>query len=265
MTPSMNIGFIQFAPEFGEKERNLNRIRQLLRGISADIIVLPELFNTGYTFLNKKELEELAELAKDGDTSRFMSALARETKCAYAYGFAEKDSSLFYDSMNFVTPDGFIHTYRKAHLFSEEKYFFAPGNTPFQVFEYKNTKLGMLICFDWIYPEAARTLALKGSQIILHCANLILPYCPDAMVTRAIENRVFIVTCDRIGTEKRNGKNNIFIGKSEIVSPKGEILIRVNDEECVKIVEIDPGLALNKKATSYNDIFAERREDLYFK
>ncbi|GAH17893.1 unnamed protein product [marine sediment metagenome] len=123
----------------------------------------------------------------------------------------------------------------------------------------------MLICFDWIYPEAIRTLALKGAQIILHPANLVTPYCPDAMITRAIENRVFVVTADRIGKEKRNSKELKFIGKSQIITPKGEILVRVETEECVGFVDIDPNLALDKKFNQYNNLLEDRREDLYFK
>lgn len=260
----MRIGFLQFNPLFGEKQRNFNRVRELLTGIKADIIVLPELFNTGYTFLNKEELAALAETI-EGETGDFMLSLAKEKKCSLAYGFAEEDNNLLYDSMALVSPDGLIGVYRKSHLFFEEKKFFQPGNTGFQVFEYKNVKLGMLICFDWIYPEAIRTLALKGAHIILHPANLVTPYCPDAMITRALENRLFIITADRCGEEKRDGKNNRFIGQSEVVSPKGEILIRVEQEECVEIVDIDPSLAFNKKFNQYNDLFADRREDLYFK
>ena len=255
---------MQFEPIFGEKKRNLGAVNELLKDVNADLIVLPELFNTGYTFVNKSELAELAE-TKTGETADFINSLAKEKNCWFAYGYAEKDKNFFYDSIALMAPHGLIGTYRKAHLFGEEKFFFQPGDTGFPIFAYHGVKLGMLICFDWIYPEATRTLALKGAQVILHTANLVLPYCPDALITRAIENRVFIVMADRIGKERRPGKENKFIGKSQIVSPRGEILIRVNDEACAKVVDINPDLALDKKATPYNDIFAERREDLYFK
>ncbi|KPJ71997.1 hypothetical protein AMJ52_07795 [candidate division TA06 bacterium DG_78] len=260
----MKIGFVQFNPIFGEKNSNCDTVKNLLHGVSADVIVLPELFNTGYTFLNKAEVAMLAE-TKNGKTADFMLSLAQEKKCCFAYGFAEKNKNFFYDSMALMSPDGLIGVYRKSHLFFEEKKFFQPGNTGFHVYTYKNVKLGMLICFDWIYPEATRTLALKGAQIILHPANLVTPYCPDAMITRAIENRIYIVTADRIGKEKRDKKELSFIGKSQVVSPKGEILIRAETEECVKIVDIDPDLALNKKFNQYNNLFDDRREDLYFK
>lgn len=167
--------------------------------------------------------------------------------------------------MAFISPDGLVALYRKSHLFFEEKKFFHPGDTGFQVFRYKDVTWGMLICIDWIFPEAMRTLAVKGAQVVLHPANLIMPYCPDAMVTRALENRVFVVLADRTGVDRRNEKELRFIGRSEIVAPNGDILIRAGDEECVKVVEIDPDLSLNKKINEYNDIFVDRREDLYFK
>jgi len=76
----------------------------------------------------------------------------------------------------------------------------------------------MMICFDWFFPESARTLALKGAQLILHPSNLVMPYCQDAMITRSIENRVFSITSNRIGRE--GGYN--FTGKSQIVSFDGK-------------------------------------------
>ena len=260
----MKIGFLQFNPVFGDKDKNLATVEKLLSEVDADLIVLAELFNTGYTFLNKAALPDLSDQT-NGEPYDFMLALARESDCAFAYGFAEKDNDLLYDSMALVSPDGLIGVYRKIHLFFEEKKFFQPGDTGFHVFEYKNVKLGMLICFDWIYPEAMRTLAVKGAQIILHPANLVTPYCPDAMITRALENRVFIIMADRCGEEKRNGKMNKFIGQSEVVSPHGEILVRARQQKCIKIVDIDPALALDKKFNQYNDLIVDRREDLYFK
>ncbi|MEO0205999.1 MAG: nitrilase-related carbon-nitrogen hydrolase, partial [candidate division WOR-3 bacterium] len=115
------------------------------------------------------------------------------------------------------------------------------------------------------YPEAMRTLALKGAQIVILPANLVLHFCPDAMITRSLENRIFTVVADRTGQEDRGTKKLSFIGKSQIVAPNGEILLRAGSEECVRVVEINPDLALNKKVTPHNDVFKQRREDLYFR
>lgn len=261
----MKMGFVQFDPVFGNKEHNFKTVETLLKGCSADIIVLPELFATGYTFLSKEELTALAEGKDNGETYDFVLTLAQKKECCFAYGFAEQDEYRLYNSMAFVSPEGLVNVYRKAHLYCDEKLFFEPGATGFVVFKYENTTFGMLICFDWIYPEAMRTLAVKGAQVILHAANLVMSYCPAAMITRALENHVFIATANRTGTERRNGIEHTFIGKSQIVSPKGKVLVNTDSETCVKIADIDPREALDKKITERNDLLKDRRLDLYFK
>ncbi|MEO0216710.1 MAG: nitrilase-related carbon-nitrogen hydrolase [candidate division WOR-3 bacterium] len=261
----MKLGFVQFSPTFGEKLKNFERVRYLLKDATADLFVLPELFNTGYLFLNKKELIELAEIKDGGPTYEFILNLCREKNCAIAYGFAEKDGDCIYNAAILMAPNGIIGHYRKTHLFFEEWFIFTPGNLTYRVFEYQGVKIGMLICFDYIYPEAMRTLALKGAQVVVLPANLVLHFCPDAMVTRSIENRIFTVLADRTGVDDRSVKSLKFIGKSQIVAPDGEIMVRVGDEECVKVVEIDSNLALDKRVTPHNELFKQRRTDLYFR
>ncbi len=259
----MRVGFVQFNPQFGDKQKNYTAVEQLLRDIHADVIVLPELFNTGYAFLSKNELADLAEPVA-GTTGQFMHDLAKKSNCAFAYGFAEKAGSVYYNSMVFVSPKGIVASYRKSHLFFEEKFLFRPGDTGFNTFEYDGVKFGMLICWDWIYPEAMRTLVLKGAQIILHSANLVTPYCPDSMKTRSIENRVFVVTADRAGDEIRGDKNFHFIGKSQVVAPGGDILVRAGEEACAEAIEIEPKDSLNKRMNIHNDLFLDRRSDIYY-
>ena len=122
----------------------------------------------------------------------------------------------------------------------------------------------MMICFDWIFPEIARTLALKGADILCHSTNLVLPFCQDAMVTRCIENRVFALTANRVGTERRAGSEFTFTGRSQVVDPKGRIHTRAGtEEEGVFVVDIDPSLARDKAVTEANDIFKDRRPELY--
>ncbi|MDI6817131.1 MAG: nitrilase-related carbon-nitrogen hydrolase, partial [Actinomycetota bacterium] len=117
----------------------------------------------------------------------------------------------------------------------------------------------------WIFPESARTLALMGTDIICHPSNLVLPYCPDAMVYRCLENRVFAITCNRTGLEERGGKERLtFIGKSEIVSPKGEILERASEtEDALIVVDIDPRQARDKQLNRYNNLLGDRRPEMY--
>jgi predicted amidohydrolase len=122
----------------------------------------------------------------------------------------------------------------------------------------------MMICFDWIYPEAARTLAIKGAQLIVHPSNLVLPYCPDAMVTRCLENRIFAATADRVGRENRGSFDLEFIGTSEIVSPRGDILTRLDkDTPGVVAVDVDLRRSDKKKINDYNDLIVDRKPEQY--
>ena len=121
-----------------------------------------------------------------------------------------------------------------------------------------------MICFDWRFPEAARKLALLGAQIICHPSNLVLPHCPDAMVTRALENCLFTITANRVGSENRIEKRLQFIGHSRIIAPTGKILAELDDNnEGFIMVEIDPKLADDKAVTSGNDLFKDRRPEFY--
>ncbi|MCI0472773.1 MAG: acyltransferase, partial [Ignavibacteria bacterium] len=227
--------------------------------------VLPELCNTGYLFKSRKELYDFAEPVPSGETIQTFLSLARKRNLSIIFGLAERDRKKVYNSSVFISPRGKITTYRKAHLFLEEKFIFDPGNTGFRAFNWGDIKIGMLICFDWIFPEAARSLALTGAQIICHPANLILHYAESVTVSRAIENRVFYIMANRTGAEKRGKKVLQFTGRSQIISPSGEVLAKAtNDEEAVEIVNIDPIKAKNKFVTRYNDIFKDRRRKLYY-
>ncbi|THJ21548.1 MAG: acyltransferase [Nitrospira sp. CG24E] len=261
----MRIGYFQFAPRFGEVSQNLDRVLETLAQAEADLVVLPELFASGYQFVSQQEAIELSESVPDGPTTQRLIDLARRRKMVIVAGLPERAGAACYNSAVIVGLSGFIGCYRKTHLFFEETLFFTPGDTGFQVWDIGPAKIGVMICFDWYYPEAARTLALKGADIICHPSNLILPNCPDSMPVRCLENRVFAVTANRTGSEARSGKDQLtFIGNSEVVAPRGTILHRApRDQEELYIVEIDPADARNKALTPYNDLLRDRRESLY--
>ncbi len=261
----MRVGYLQFEPAFGEVERNLDHVAACLGSVEADLIVLPELFATGYQFQSKDEVRRLAESVPDGATTRHLTELAARRDCTIVAGVAEREGDDCFNSAVVIGPRGFIGCYRKTHLFFEETLFFTPGNSGFHVWDIGLAKVGVMICFDWYYPEAARTLALQGAEIIAHPSNLVLPNCPDSMVTRCLENRVFSVTANRIGREARGGKDPLtFIGLSEVVDPRGRILHRApRDSEDLCVVEIDPASARNKALNPYNDLLRDRRPALY--
>lgn len=115
-------------------------------------------------------------------------------------------------------------------------------------------------------PESCRTLALEGAQVIAHSANLVMPYCQNAMVTRCLENKVFAVTANRVGTERRGDDIFSFTGKSQITSVDGEILASgPQNEPSISMVEIDEKRAENKSINPYNDLFEDRRKEFYSK
>ncbi len=261
----MKVGYVQFNPRFGEVKANLSCVVEKLSVINADLLVLPELFATGYQFVSQEEVSGLAEEIPSGITTQTLTKLCRDKGFYIAAGLAEKAGDSFFNSAVLIGPEGFCGVYRKTHLFAQEKELFSPGDTGFKVFDIGKARLGLMICFDWFFPESVRSLALEGADIICHCANLVLPHCPDAMVTRCVENRVFAITANRIGSEERGGKKRLtYIGKSEIINPEGKIITRAGEkDEEIKVVDIDPLLARNKQVNSYNHIFSDRRPDLY--
>jgi len=259
----MKVGYAQFGPIFGDKKANTKAILRLLEeGVDqeADLLVLPELCNTGYVFKSEEEVRTLSEDVPEGRTTRELIKFAENSNLYIVTGLCERGNGKYFNSAIIVGPEGFIAKYRKAHLFNEENLWFSKGNTPFQVHNILNARIGIMICFDWFFPESVRILALKAAQIICHPSNLILPYCQKALLGAAAQNRVFIITANRIGTE-RGAK---FTGKSQIVDPNMKILARSGrDEEEVKIVEIDPPAADSKRINKYNDLWLDRRVDLY--
>ncbi|UCH83694.1 MAG: hypothetical protein JSW50_14775 [Candidatus Latescibacterota bacterium] len=260
----MKVGFLQLRPKFGAIRSNVRSARSLLRNVSDATIVLPELFNTGYLFRSKDELKKLAESVTTGYTVAEMKKLAKKKNLNLIFGIAEKKARKYYNTAVFITSAGKVITYQKTHLFDREKLFFTPGTKGYAVHVVDGCKLGIMVCFDWHFPEVARVLALKGAQVICHPSNLILPFGLDAMRTRAIENRVFTVTANRIGTEKRANVSLTFTGNSQVVAPNGDILTSAGERsESLKIVEVDATEADNKSLTANNDIFKDRKVSLY--
>jgi predicted amidohydrolase len=260
----MLVTLYQNRPIFGDIAGNVDKIIEAVGNLKFDILVLPELFATGYQFKDRHEACSMADMAGTGYTFDKLRELSGRKNALIVYGFPEKKGDKLYNSAIAVMPDDSHFVYQKTHLFDTEKNIFDPGETGFFVFSFKRARIGMMICFDWRFPESARKLALLGTQIICHPSNLVLPHCPDAMITRALENNLFTITSDRIGEENRIEPTLKFIGRSRIIAPNGRILGQLGeDEESFLAVDINPELADNKKVTPQNDLFEDRRPDLY--
>ena len=261
----MKVGFFQFSPQFGETQRNVESILHAIESFQGDLLVVPELALSGYQFLSKEEAWELAEEVPSGAVCQQLEKVIRGRSLHVVVGLAERAQDHVYNSAVLIGPHGYIGTYRKTHLFFEETLWFTPGNTGFQVWDIGQAKVGLLVCFDWFYPEAARTLALKGADILCHPSNLVLPYCPDAMVTRCLENHVFAITANRVGREQRGNKAALsFIGLSEIVAPHGQIIHRASPNEPELFTyDIDVTQARDKRINPYNDLLKDRQPQWY--
>jgi predicted amidohydrolase len=260
----MRIGFFQFAPRFGQVDHNLEALAAAVSGVQADLVVAPELALSGYLFTRKREVEQMAEEVPGPATDRLTRASA-EANCHVVVGLAERSGDRLYNSAVLIGPRGVIGVYRKVHLFYEEKLYFSPGDRGFPLFDIRGVKVGLLVCFDHFFPEAARTLALQGAQIICHPSNLVLPeYGQLTTRVRSIENRVFWILANRYGTERRDGKTLTYSGCSQITADNGEILARAQAEgDSLTVVQVDPQRALDKHLTDRNDLFSDRRTELY--
>ena len=260
----MKVGFIQFTPVFGQIEANLAKAAALLQKVDAELVVLPELFSTGYLFTSQTEASRLAEEIPSGRTTAALAAIARQRQIHIVAGICEREGEQLFNTAVLLAPDGYVGRYRKIHLYQEEKRWFQPGDEGFKVFDIGLCRLGLMICFDWFFPEAARVLALQGAQVICHSANLVLPFCQAGMVTRCLENRIFAVTANRTGAEKRGGKELLFTGKSQITGPQGQILYSAGHAaEEVGSVEIDLREADDKHLNSYNNLLLDRQIAFY--
>jgi len=264
----LTIGVVQFNPQRADPVANLRAVEHLLSSagsLQADLLVLPELANSGYLYASTPDL---AHYAEPGDASGpFLGGLvelAKSTGGVIVTGFAENAGGELYNSAAAVSSTGVLQVYRKTHLFADEQDLFLPGNSGFGVFEHNGARIGMMICFDWAFPEAARSLTLNGAQIIAHPSNLVLQYCQQAMLTRSLENGVFSITCNRWGEETLGETHLRFTGGSQIVSQRGVRLAQSPEgDDAVQIVTIDPAEADDKWITPRNHRLKDRRPEMY--
>lgn len=257
----MNISIIQFAPILGELQKNRSLITELLGETKdADLAVLPELAFTGYNFSGVDMARGLAEVPQESQSVELLHGIAKQNGQHIICGFNEREGDVLYNSTVLVGPDGLISIYRKMHLFMNEKNIFRPGNSKLEVFDIGCCKLGMQICFDYLFPEPWHILAERGAELIIHPSNLLTQNATKSLPGIALRNKVFTVTANRIGTEG----DLTFNGNSMIIDPAGDIILRASGENTEIIsMEIDPTIAHNKMITSMNHVFNDRRPEQY--
>jgi predicted amidohydrolase len=270
MDNTVEIAIVQFTPVWDDKAENYRKLDAVLSNLQAAIIVLPELCTTGYSFLTKQEAWAMADTA--ADAASFFGSYATQNKAVIIAGFAEKEQDEVYNSAIAISPGGQYDIYRKTHLFYKEKDCFTAGNTGFKVIRHpiKDCMVGVMVCYDWRFPESARTLALMGADIIACPANLVTAVWEIGMKARALENNVFVAVANRCGREERiladgTPQQLSFTGKSVLYDINGSALVQATDDDsdtCLTF-SIDVNSSRNKCFNEYNDIFKDRNPSLY--
>ena len=252
---------IQFAPELGNISKNTEFIKvQIEKLSSSDLVILPELASTGYNFRDADMANGLAEDPLKSNYVDMLAAFANSNDQYIITGFNEKSEDCIYNSSLLIGPKGLMGVYRKMHLFMNEKNIFRPGDSGLDVYDIGFCRLGMQICFDYLFPEPWRILSEKKAEVIVHPSNLLTQNAMKVLPGIALMNKIFIITSNRIGTEG----DLTFNGSTMILDPNGDVLVKAStDKTEVVQYEIDPFLAHNKMITPMNHVFDDRRPEQY--
>lgn len=234
----------------------------------AQLTVFPECTTTGYCFGSLEETVQVAE-SLEGPSIASVQAMCQEKDTMVVFGFLELAGDRVFNALALVGPSGLLGTYRKIHLpLLGVDRFTTPGDRPFDVIETPSVRIGMNICYDSSFPEAARILALQGADLITLPTNwpptsgLTADVIPNA---RALENHVYFMSVNRVGAER----GFEFIGKSKICDPRGANLAFADHaEEAIIYAEIDPEFARQKHLVSIpgeHEVhrMKDRRPDVY--
>lgn len=262
----MKVACVQLCPQFKDLQTNRKKILSFLSEVNADLICFPELAFTGYFFLSRKEIEPYA-FGFRADFVQELQEIATKSSKIIVVGFPEKFEDKIFNSAAILFPkQRFSRVYRKTHLFYKERFVFDAGDTGFFVVydKERDLRLGTMICYDWRFPEASRTLALMGADLIVCPSNLVTNVWHISMPSRALENKVYFSVANRIGTEFNSGESLFFNGKSGIWDYNGKPLaIASENQEEVIIAEIFPSETRDKSFNEFNDIFKDRRPEMY--
>jgi N-carbamoylputrescine amidase len=271
---SVTIACLQMQPSFGDVASNVERSLQLIDRAAADganLVVLPELCNTGYVFASREEAFAIAEEIPAGPTVAAWAERAARHRLHLVAGICERAGNKLYNSAVVIGPAGYVGTYRKVHLWNEEALFFEPGNLGFPVFHTPIGRIGAAICYDGWFPETFRLCALQGADIVCVPTNWVpIPGQADGRqamanilaMAAAHSNSMFIACADRVGVER----GQPFEGQSLIVSYTGWPVAgpASRDSEEIILAKVDLGEARRKRNwNAFNQVLRDRRTDIY--
>ena len=274
---TLTVAALQLPLGSSDEAENIVAVSMLVEEAAArgaQVILPPELFSGPYFCRVEDEaLFALARPLADHPSVRAMQALAAKLKVAIPTSFFERDGHHYYNTLAMIGPDGAIMgTYRKSHIPDgpgyEEKYYFRPGNDGFKVWDLFGHKVGVGICWDQWYPEAARVMALMGAEVLLYPTAIgSEPYDADldtsrmwrrAMIGHAVSNCMPVIAANRIGTE--DGQH--FYGHSFISDEWGDFLAEYGAEE-TGLLSAALDLSRAAKHRAGMGFFRDRRPQLY--
>lgn len=271
---ALTVACIQMEIKVGDRRQNINHSLELIdeaAGNGAQLIVLPELANSGYVFENRSEAFDLSESVPDGESCRAWAEACSRHNAYIIAGISERDGTQLYNSAVLLGPQGYIGTFRKLHLWNDENLYFEPGNMGYPVFRTPLGRIGICICYDCWFPESFRMCALQGADIVCVPTNWVpIPgqrQDREAManvlvMAAAHTNSIYIACANRIGVER----GQPFIGQSIIAEYTGWPIAgpaSANKEE-VLLAELNLADARRKRNwNEYNQPLRDRRTDVY--
>lgn len=265
------VAALQLAPVLGDfagnRARAADAIRQALEA-GADLVVLPELATSGYVFETVGELREVAIPRNHEIFTEWAGLAASRPGAVIVGGFAELgDDDRLYNSAAVVDASGMLATYRKVHLWDQEKRFFTPGSDAPPVVQTAHGRVGVMICFDLEFPEWTRIAALAGADVLAVPTNW--PYMDRPVGERVAEvqigmatariNHMAIVCADRAGVERGVAWNE----GSSIISADGWVVAEVGPGVGSAFATIDLRISADKRLAPLTHAFDDRRPDLY--
>lgn len=259
----MQLAIYQGAGQAGNPAANLLELESAAEQAaseSADLLVLPELWLSGYNI--GTTAHELAEEA-DGPAAERVGRIAAQHGLAILYGYPERAGNKVFNAARFIDDSGKpVANMRKAHLYGpDEQNLFCRGDTGFPLVNFRGLRIGIVICYDIEFPEVARTLALRGAELIAVPTSLPerdIFVATQVVPVRAWENQIFVAYANRCGQED----GLAYTGHSRICAPDGRVLAAATDGSAIITENIDPD-CYNKTASVKNTYLQDRRPDLY--
>ena len=270
----VRIACLQMEPHVGDKERNLARSVEMIdeaAEANANLVVLPELCNSGYVFNTRAEAQSLAEEIPEGPTCRTWVDAAARHEMHIVAGIAERDGRALSNSAVGIGPHGVIGTYRKNHLWAAENLVFEPGNLGVPVFHTEIGRIAAAVCYDIWFPDVFRLAALQGADILCVPTNWVpmpdqpknLPKMSNILAMGgAHSNSMFVAAADRVGEER----GQPFIGNSLVVGYTGWPIAGPASEDREEMLIADANLSDARRKRNWNDfnqVLRDRRIDLY--